>query len=415
MSLDNLVSQPRPPVGPPTGPLADPSPDPSTEPGASMARGGAERTKARAQDDVRAAGRAAVPTRREPILCVSGLALIDRPGPRVLAAIERGRTRAEIRRETGANVVLADVSFDLRAGEIVALTGRDGAGAPAVLQAVADAAARPGSAKARSTQARSRRAAPVRVGVGAHELFRLAGCPPLSRWRTLGGHVRLAARHLRRRDRAEQVGQAITQAGLEGRARRRGHELDGATLARAHLARALASGAKVLLLDRPFSHLEPHLRERLGAELRDAVAMHGLAVVLAAHDVEEALRLGDRVVVMHDGRSVQVATPRRILTRPAGEAVRDLLRGIDRLEVLAAEDAMVPEPTALPRPAPRHGVRIGTGRLRLGTFAVARHDTSLARICAALTETGLPVLVERGAHVVGTVTAEDVVRLLARR
>lgn len=110
----------------------------------------------------------------------------------------------------------------------------------------------------------------------------------------------------------------------EALADRRPHELSGGQAQRVAVARALAAEPPVLLMDEPFGALDPLTRERLQAAFDRIRRALGLTVVFVTHDMTEAMRLGDRVAVMKDGRLLQVGTPRQLLDTPADSAVREL-------------------------------------------------------------------------------------------
>ena len=113
---------------------------------------------------------------------------------------------------------------------------------------------------------------------------------------------------------------------------------------RVGLARALATGPEVLLFDEPFSALDPLIRRDMQDEVirlrRDVTT----TMVFITHDLTEALRLGDRIAIMRDGRLVQVGTPAEIVSAPADEYVRNFVRDVSRSHVLPVEAVMAPLP-----------------------------------------------------------------------
>ena len=348
------------------------------------------------------------------VLSIEGLVVGDHFDDRSFDAIEAGRTRAEIARETGASIAISEATLDVDAGEVVALTGPRGAGASALLAAIAG---RMTIAHGHATLLTPRGPLdPARDEFPPYVVAHATDLALESR-RSLRWHVEEAADDagVPRGERAERVAWALALVGLEGWGDRPAGEADETLRACVSIACAFVASPALVLLDRPFTNVDSPMRERLGDELRELAARTGTAVLVAADTPDEALRLGERVAVMDDGRILQFATPRRLLTAPAHERVREMLARVDRQDVLRAADIMVPEKPGTPRPRPRHAVRIGTGRLRPAIFALATHDTAMTRVVHALDATGLPVLVERGGEIIGTVTPEDVVRTLARR
>jgi iron(III) transport system ATP-binding protein len=132
------------------------------------------------------------------------------------------------------------------------------------------------------------------------------------------GNVGFGLRGHSTRDRAARVAEMLSLVGLPELARRFPHELSGGQQQRVALARALAPSPAVLLLDEPFSSLDPDLRERLALELRDLLKRAGTTTLLVTHDQYEAFALADRVGVMNAGRIEQWDTPYRLYHRPAG-------------------------------------------------------------------------------------------------
>jgi glycine betaine/proline transport system ATP-binding protein len=144
-----------------------------------------------------------------------------------------------------------------------------------------------------------------------------------------------ATRHARAHEKIELVG-------LAGFADHRPDALSGGMQQRVGLARALANDPRLLLLDEPFSALDPVTRRDLQDELVELQHRTGTTMVFITHDVSEALRLGDRIALMRDGRLVQVGTPADLLLRPADDYVREFTRDAPRGRVLTAGDLCTP-------------------------------------------------------------------------
>lgn len=125
------------------------------------------------------------------------------------------------------------------------------------------------------------------------------------------------------------------------------HQLSGGQQQRVGVARALAAEPRVLLMDEPFSALDPITRGTLQTELAAIHRQTGTTILFVTHDMDEALRLADRIAVLDHGRLVQYATPRRLLADPAGEFVRDLVGreewGLQRLAVETAGERARPD------------------------------------------------------------------------
>jgi glycine betaine/proline transport system ATP-binding protein len=133
----------------------------------------------------------------------------------------------------------------------------------------------------------------------------------------------------------------IETVGLKGWETSYPHELSGGMQQRVGLARALCSDPEILLMDEPFSALDPLIRRQMQNELIDLAARINKTIIFITHDLDEALRLGDRIAILKDGRLVQVGTPEDILLDPATEYVVDFTRDVNLGRILTAETAMV--------------------------------------------------------------------------
>ncbi|SOC49442.1 glycine betaine/proline transport system ATP-binding protein [Blastococcus aggregatus] len=194
----------------------------------------------------------------------------------------------------------------------------------------------------------------------------------------------LEVRGVDRRTRLAAANEALALVGLEGQADKRPDQLSGGMQQRVGLARALASEADVLLMDEAFSALDPLIRREMQDQLLELQARLGKTIVFITHDLNEAMRLGDRIAIMRDGRLVRLGTPESILANPGDEYVERFLADVDRSRVFSAGDVMVPTSTVSVDVTP---------------------ETALA----ALRERGASALtvVDGEGHLVGVVTGAD--------
>ena len=135
----------------------------------------------------------------------------------------------------------------------------------------------------------------------------------------------------RGKGRTQRVRQALELVGLENHAQRMPHQLSGGQQQRVALARALAPQPQVLLLDEPFSNLDPGLREQVRRDTLDILRAHRVTAVFVTHDQDEALLVGDQVAVMNQGRIEQLATPEDIFHHPASRFVAEFIGMVDFL------------------------------------------------------------------------------------
>lgn len=180
------------------------------------------------------------------------------------------------------------------------------------------------------------------------------------------------------------------------------HQLSGGQSQRVGVARALASRPPVLLMDEPFGAVDPIARDRLQEEFLNVQRELGITTVIVTHDIDEAVRLGDRIAVMSEGGNLeQYDTPATILGRPANDFVAEFV-GSDRLlklmSVTDIDDAMVPD--AAPHDADLPEVRIET----------SLRDVSLALLASPQ---GRVAVVDGSGALVGTLTLDDVRKILA--
>ena len=142
-----------------------------------------------------------------------------------------------------------------------------------------------------------------------------------------------------RRKRAEQ---ALENSGLLSFKDQYPHQLSGGMQQRVGLARALANDPEILLMDEAFSALDPLIRREMQDELIELQNTVRKTIIFITHDLNEALRIGDRIAIMKDGEVVQIGTGEEILTNPANDYVRDFVEEVDRSKVLTAANIMIP-------------------------------------------------------------------------
>ncbi|GIJ21360.1 glycine/betaine ABC transporter ATP-binding protein [Micromonospora lutea] len=145
---------------------------------------------------------------------------------------------------------------------------------------------------------------------------------------------------LPRAERREKALQALRMVGLDGWADKLPQELSGGMRQRVGLARALAAGTEIMLMDEAFSALDPLIRREVQDQLLELQAELGKTIVFITHDLNEAMRLGDRIAVMRAGRIVQIGTAEEILTDPSNDYVAQFVADVDRTRILTASAVM---------------------------------------------------------------------------
>ncbi len=168
----------------------------------------------------------------------------------------------------------------------------------------------------------------------------------------------LALQDVEKSERRRRAGEALEMVGLAGWEDNLPAELSGGMRQRVGLARALAAGTDILLMDEAFSALDPLIRREMQDQLVELQQNLGKTIVFITHDLNEAMRLGDRVAVMRDGRIVQIGTSEEILSEPANDYVAQFVADVDKTRVLTAGTVMVrPKAVVVIGAGPRGALR----------------------------------------------------------
>ena len=152
----------------------------------------------------------------------------------------------------------------------------------------------------------------------------------------------LEIRGVSKNDRLDAANNILNTVELQGWGNKYAHELSGGMQQRVGLARALAADPELLLMDEPFSALDPLIRRQLQTEFIKLSKRMKKTTVFITHDLDEAVRVGHRIAIMRDGMVIQIGTPEEIVINPADEYVADFVKGISRLKVVQAKSIMIP-------------------------------------------------------------------------
>ena len=150
----------------------------------------------------------------------------------------------------------------------------------------------------------------------------------------------LEIRGINKNKRYEKANEILNVVELQGWGNKYAHELSGGMQQRVGLARALAADPEILLMDEPFSALDPLIRRQLQIEFLKLSKQMKKTTVFITHDLDEAVKVGHRIAIMRDGKVIQVGTPEQIVIKPADEYVADFVKGISRLKVVEAKTIM---------------------------------------------------------------------------
>ena len=270
----------------------------------------------------------------------------DRPD-RALPLMDAGKTRAEIQTATGQVLGVHDCSLSVGHGEILVLMGLSGSGKSTLLRGVnglnpvvrGEVRVSDGDKMVSVTRANAENLRRLRLNRIAM-VFQQFGLLP---WRTVRENVGLGLElaGLSAEQRAPKVDWQLALVNLTQWADRKVGELSGGMQQRVGLARAFVTEAPILLMDEPFSALDPLIRSRLQDELLDLQSKLKRTIIFVSHDLDEAFKIGDRIALMEGGRIVQCGTAREIIANPISEYVAEFVAHMNPLSVLTARDVMV--------------------------------------------------------------------------
>ncbi|WP_404420172.1 choline ABC transporter ATP-binding protein [Thalassospira australica] len=263
-----------------------------------------------------------------------------------LALLDAGKNRDEIAKETGNILGVANVSFDVPQGEICVLMGLSGSGKSSLLRCVnglnrvsrGSLRVHDGDWMVDVTSCDANTLRDLRRKCVAM-VFQQFGLFP---WRTVEDNVGfgLELDGMGPKERREIVREKLALVGLDQWAGKYAHELSGGMQQRVGLARAFATDAPILLMDEPFSALDPLIRNRLQDELLDLQEKLNKTILFVSHDLDEAMKLGNSIAIMEGGYVVQHGTPEDIALRPANEYVADFVAHMNPVNILRGRAIM---------------------------------------------------------------------------
>jgi len=252
----------------------------------------------------------------------------------------QGLDKKDILAQTGNSIAVFDASFTIAAGEIFVVMGLSGSGKSTLvrmLNRLIEPTAGRILVEGEDINALSERQLRALRRKDISMVFQsFALMPHLTVLDNAAFGLELAG--VGRAERQQQAAQALEQVGLAGWGASYPDELSGGMQQRVGLARALASDPSILLMDEAFSALDPIIRSEMQSELLRLQQVRRRTIVFISHDLDEAMRIGDRIAIMKDGEVVQVGTPDEILRNPANGYVRSFVRGVDAAAVFKAGD-----------------------------------------------------------------------------
>lgn len=311
-----------------------------------------------------------------------------------LSMINKGYDNDAIRKKTKQVVGVRNISFTVEPGEVFVIMGLSGSGKSTLLRCL-NALNRPSSGDiiiaGQSIVNLDKKGI---TELRRHKVSMIFQNFALLPHRSVAGNVAygLEIQGVPAAKRFNLIQNALTMVGLEEWADSYPHQLSGGMQQRVGIARALATDAEILLMDEPFSALDPLIRQEMQDELIALQQKLHKTVIFITHDLDEALKIGDHIALMKDGEIVQLGDPEEILLNPATDYVARFVENVDRSKALSASAVMVRAHTIT---YPREGPMVALRRMeRLGISGI--------------------FVADRSQHLLGYLSAEDADRLSQR-
>ena len=325
----------------------------------------------------------------------------DRPEAALKSIRDEGLSKAQVLERYNAVVGVADVSLSVNRGEIFCIMGLSGSGKSTLVRHF-NRLLEPTAGKIliEGTDV-------MRLGTKELQHFRNRKIGMVFQNFALMPHrsvldnvaMPLEIRQVSKNDRMRQAAAILDIVELGAWGAKFAHELSGGMQQRVGLARALAANPDVLLMDEPFSALDPLIRRQLQDEFIRLSQILKKTTVFITHDLDEAVRIGDRIAIMRDGRLVQIGTAEDIVMNPVDDYVAEFVAGISRLKVVHAHAVMQPIETYIK----------GCGLIGADAPRVKASETLSALINLAIDHDSA-ILVEDNGKDVGVVTRADILR-----
>lgn len=252
--------------------------------------------------------------------------------------------KTEILKKTGATVGVYDVNFDVKEGEIFVIMGLSGSGKSTLIRLLNRLIEPTSGSIYIDGEDVSKLSKEELREVRRHKINMVFQNFGLFPHRTILENTEygLEVRGVPKEERQEKAEKALENSSLLSFKDQYPSQLSGGMQQRVGLARALANDPEILLMDEAFSALDPLIRREMQDELLDLQANVQKTIIFITHDLNEALRIGDRIALMKDGEIMQIGTGEEILTNPANDYVREFVEEVDRSKVLTAQNIMVP-------------------------------------------------------------------------
>lgn len=289
---------------------------------------------------------------------------------------KEGMDKAEIFKETGVTTALWDINFDVNKGEIFVIIGLSGCGKSTLIRCF-NLLNRPSygyilfngnninkMSKKQEFEYRRNNIAMVFQNFG------------LLSHRDVIGNVEygLEIKGISKEERRKKAIEMINMVGLDGLENTPINNLSGGMKQRVGIARALANNPDILLMDEPFSALDPLVRKDLQFQLLRIKNKINNTIIFITHDINEAFKIGDRVAIMKDGKIIQIATPEEMTTSPATEYVKSFIENADRKKVISVKNIMIsPSSIVKIKDSPTFAISVMKNNSISSAYVVSEH------------------------------------------
>ncbi len=321
----------------------------------------------------------------KPSIEVRGVSKIFGTNPKAaIDFMKQGKTKKEILKATGQTVGVKNVSFEIYPGEIFVIMGLSGSGKSTLIR-MFNRLIKPTIGEilienediVKMNEARLREVRQKKISM-VFQNFALFPHKTILENTEYGLEIQKIPAEQRRK----KAQSALEVVGLKGYENQLPKQLSGGMQQRVGLARALASDTDVILMDEAFSALDPLIRKDMQDELLEIQEKYKKTIIFITHDLDEALRIGDRIALMRDGSIIQLGTPEQILMNPANEFVEKFVEDVDLSKIITASHVLKPAERIGVDRGPRVALEIMRKQGYSSIFVVDRNRKLLGAITA---------------------------------
>ncbi|MBS2097448.1 quaternary amine ABC transporter ATP-binding protein [Carboxylicivirga linearis] len=266
-----------------------------------------------------------------------------------LKLLEQGKTKAEVLEKTGCTIGVNKASFEIKTGEVFVIMGLSGSGKSTLLRCL-NRLIEPTSGDVlvngeNITKESNEELLETRRTEMSMVFQKFALLPHRSILENAAFGLEIRGEN--KEERLQKAQEALETVGLKGFENQKPDQLSGGMQQRVGLARALANNPEVLLMDEAFSALDPLIKSDMQDELLELQDKLQKTIVFITHDLDEAIKIGDRIAIMKDGVIEQIGTAEDIIRKPASDYVKAFVEKVDRKAIVTAESLMFKKPTVV--------------------------------------------------------------------